>query len=141
MTRTGPSPHLSWAELACKDGAQYPLRWRATRGRALGEVFEALRHACGDKPIRIISGYRSPAHNRKVGGAKASQHMEGRALDLAIPDGLTLDQFEGIALALARTTNLRGIGRYPSNSSLHIDIRPTTRIVRWHGSRAWSEER
>ena len=34
-------------------------------------------------PIRVISGYRSPENNRKVEGAKHSQHMEFRAIDSA----------------------------------------------------------
>lgn len=30
----------------------------------------------------ITSAYRSPEHNREVGGSKTSDHLEGRALDL-----------------------------------------------------------
>ena len=33
-------------------------------------------------PIYVSSGYRSPDLNAAIGGAKRSQHMEGRALDL-----------------------------------------------------------
>ncbi len=36
------------------------------------------------KPIIIISGYRSPARNEIVGGAKKSQHMEAKAADIKI---------------------------------------------------------
>lgn len=139
MTAQGPSPHLTWAELASRDGKPYPRRWRTTRAVHLAAAFEALRAACGDKPIRVNSAYRSPERNAAVGGAPRSQHLEGRALDLQPPDGLTLDQFEAIARSLVATTPIRGIGRYPSNNSLHIDVRPSTRLVRWHGSRAWSE--
>lgn len=32
--------------------------------------------------IIVLSGYRSPGHNAKVGGAKKSQHMLGRAADI-----------------------------------------------------------
>jgi uncharacterized protein YcbK (DUF882 family) len=35
--------------------------------------------------VVILSGYRSPAYNRAIGGAKFSRHMECDALDLAAP--------------------------------------------------------
>ena len=31
----------------------------------------------------VLSAYRSPEHNRAVGGAEASKHMEGIAFDVA----------------------------------------------------------
>jgi hypothetical protein len=37
--------------------------------------------AIGATQVRITSGYRSPEHNRAVGGAKNSNHMYGRAMD------------------------------------------------------------
>jgi len=36
-------------------------------------------------PINISSGYRSPAVNAAVGGAKASQHLSGHAADITAP--------------------------------------------------------
>lgn len=51
------------------------------------KVFDPMREALG-KPIRISSGYRSPALNKKIGGAKNSQHTTGQALDLQGMDGL-----------------------------------------------------
>jgi len=44
------------------------------------EVVQPLRDAIG--PIRISSGYRSPALNRAIGGSNKSQHCKGQALDL-----------------------------------------------------------
>ena len=35
------------------------------------------------KPIHINSGYRTEAHNEKVGGKPASSHLKGLAVDLA----------------------------------------------------------
>ena len=35
-----------------------------------------------DKPIHIISGYRSAVLNKKVGGSKTSQHLVGQAADI-----------------------------------------------------------
>ena len=36
-------------------------------------------------PVLVSSGYRSPAVNRAVGGAKDSQHMRGQAADFTAP--------------------------------------------------------
>lgn len=33
-------------------------------------------------PVTILSGYRSAAYNKAVGGARASMHMQFRALDI-----------------------------------------------------------
>ena len=44
-------------------------------------IFEPLREWVGG-PIRVNSFYRSPKLNKAIGGAKRSQHMEGRAMDL-----------------------------------------------------------
>ena len=48
-------------------------------------VLEPLRAFAG-QPIIIGSGYRSPALNKAVGGAKNSQHMTGEAADIRLPD-------------------------------------------------------
>ena len=128
----GPSPHLSWKELACKDGTPYPEKWRTTRAVKLATVFETIRSAFGDRPITILSAYRSPPHNRKIGGARNSQHMEGRALDLKPPDGVYLEQFYEVVKSLALNCGIKGIGLY--KTFVHIDIRPTNTIAYWKGA-------
>ena len=42
-------------------------------------ILQPVRNEFG--PIRINSGYRSPALNSKVGGSKTSQHCNGEAAD------------------------------------------------------------
>lgn len=50
-------------------------------------VLEPLRlHA--KRPVRVLSDYRPPWLNALIGGATASEHMEGRAADIEI-DGMT----------------------------------------------------
>ena len=51
------------------------------------EIAQPLRDHFG-KPVRINSGYRSPALNNAIGGSKKSQHSKGEALDLEI-DGVS----------------------------------------------------
>lgn len=43
---------------------------------------QAMRHALGDQPIRVTSGFRSYACNEAVGGAPNSRHLYGDAVDL-----------------------------------------------------------
>jgi zinc D-Ala-D-Ala carboxypeptidase len=43
---------------------------------------EAMRHAMGDKPLRVTSGFRSKVCNSQVGGAPSSRHLFGDAADL-----------------------------------------------------------
>jgi len=44
------------------------------------DLIQPMRDSLG--PIRISSGYRSPALNRAIGGSSKSQHCKGQALDL-----------------------------------------------------------
>lgn len=46
-------------------------------------IFEPLRKFVGG-PIRINSGFRGGAVNRRIKGSLTSQHMKGEALDLPI---------------------------------------------------------
>jgi hypothetical protein len=118
----GPSPHLSWPELACKDAIRtpYPADWRSTRAIALAEAFEALRAVVG-LPLVILSAYRTSAHNKKVGGAKNSQHVQGRALDIRPPKGWTVHD---LAAAAQDIPGIHGVGIYPTQGFVHIDVRP-----------------
>lgn len=47
---------------------------------------EHVRTLLGDKPIRVLSGYRSEAVNRAVGGSKTSAHRTGHAVDFVCPE-------------------------------------------------------
>lgn len=59
------------------------------------KVLEPLREGmkCA---IKISSGYRSPELNKLIGGAKASQHNIGQAVDIDL-DGKNAEVFEYIA--------------------------------------------
>jgi hypothetical protein len=53
--------------------------------KALAEALEVVRARLGNVPMRISSGYRSPALNKAVGGSKNSAHMSGLAVDFTAP--------------------------------------------------------
>jgi uncharacterized protein YcbK (DUF882 family) len=132
------TPHLSWAELGCHDGEPYPAEWRDTRAVTLGIEFEEVRRDCGDRPITVSSGYRTPRWNVLVGGARHSQHVQGRAIDMRTPGGMLLDDFAVIVLGVARNRGvIRGVGVYPWG--VHMDIRESQRLVHWQGARVAPE--
>lgn len=76
---------------------------------------ERLRLACGNKALVINSGYRSPAHNKKVGGASKSQHLYGKAADIVVR-GVKPSEVYQQADKL-----FNGVGKY--NTFTHVDTR------------------
>lgn len=46
---------------------------------------EQVRALLGNKPIIVLSGYRSPAVNKAVGGSATSAHRIGHAVDFICP--------------------------------------------------------
>ena len=72
-------------------------------------------------PFHVISGYRSPRTNamlrgRSEGVARHSLHMDGRAIDVRLPD-VPLRQLRDAAVALGRG----GVGYYPGSNFVHVD--------------------
>lgn len=56
------------------------------------QVLEPLRLHFNE-PVRISSGYRCPALNKAVGGAKNSQHMRGQAADIVAQNSKKLREW------------------------------------------------
>ena len=93
------SKHLSRAEFERSDAAtNYGISNSMNSGQLAKAIklaencFEPIRERWG-KPIRVNSGYRSPAVNKRIGGALTSQHSLGEAIDLDLHDR---DLFEWI---------------------------------------------
>ena len=53
--------------------------------KRLAQALEVVRTALGGAPILISSGYRSPALNKAVKGARNSAHVLGLAVDFTAP--------------------------------------------------------
>ena len=87
-------------------------------------VLQPLRDHYG-VPIRVTSGYRSPALNRAIGGASASWHSHGCAADIQIPSGKVplKDVFEYIYRNLPYTELIaEGIDRSGRVSWVHVAL-------------------
>lgn len=110
------SPHFSRREFDSRDGV------KAAPTPELVAALERLRALVGHKPLRIVSGYRSPAHNRAVGGKPRSQHLYNRAADIP-------PRYATVAQAVA--AGFTGIGD-KDGWAVHVDVRPGQRVARWH---------
>ena len=117
------SVHFKVREFRCKDGSDKILI-----SEELIEVLEKLRARLSCS-ININSGYRTKAHNKKVGGSATSKHLLGMAADIICKkDGKTVPA-KTVCLA-AQDLGLDGIA-YISASATHIDVR---------GYRWWADE-
>ncbi len=58
-------------------------------------VLDPLREAV-QSSVKVSSGYRGPALNARIGGAKKSQHMEGKAADIQSSRVSVLDLFKTV---------------------------------------------
>jgi predicted chitinase len=58
-------------------------------------LLDPLREAVG-RPIKVNSGYRGPALNQRIRGAKNSQHLTGQAADIQSPGTTVLELFKKV---------------------------------------------
>lgn len=151
MSRLTPGKYFKAEEMECRDGTPYPeafeIRWQV-----LKMELDTIREAFGG-PLIIVSGYRSPQHNVNIGGASASQHVEGRAVDLrpfkrnlSIGDIHRLHSIVNSLLSEGKLPAVGGVGVYPLVRDkktkllfpgwVHVDTRPRPadgHIARWEG--------
>ena len=113
------SPNFRVREFACRDGSD-PVFIDS----ALVDLLQRIRDHFG-QPVTITSGYRTAEHNAKVGGAKSSQHLLGRAADIQVADTSVEDV---AAYAESLMPAWGGVGRYPVKTGrakgwVHVDTR------------------
>ena len=121
------APDFQVRELRCRDGTDTVMV-----DEVLAVVLQCIREHFG-KPVTITSGYRTPAHNAAVGGAKSSQHLLGRAADIRV-QGVSVEDVAAYAESLM--PDWGGIGRYPVKAGrttgwVHVDTRADK--ARWRG--------
>jgi hypothetical protein len=120
------SPHFRLTEFRCKDGTAVPKAAVPALKRLCDDVLEPLRERFG--PCTVMSGYRPSAYNRRIGGAKFSQHIYDLhpntvAADLTFARGRPSEWADAAEPLLQQG----GLGRYPG--FVHVDNRGTN--ARW----------
>lgn len=123
------SEHFRVREFRCKDGSDEILI-----SSELVKMLENLRTKLAEKQggevkININSGYRTKAHNKKIGGSTTSKHCKGLAADIICKkDGKTVLAKE--VCAAAQDLDVDGIA-YITSGATHVDVR---------GYRWWADE-
>lgn len=94
----------------------------------LVEYIQRIRDHFG-RPITITSPYRCETHNRRVGGATKSYHMQGKAADIVV-QGVSSRE----VAKYAESIGILGIGLYETSADgyfTHIDTRTIKSF--WYG--------
>lgn len=133
------SAHFVREEFDCHDGVGVPDNLLPNLHRLVLEVLQPLRDAWR-QPLQVVSGYRSPAWNERVGGAKNSTHLTAEGADIRPLDP------RDVPMLLATVNDLRtagllqrlgGLGIY--RGWLHLDARQVGHLRRWVGQGVGSE--
>jgi uncharacterized protein YcbK (DUF882 family) len=107
-------------EFACHDGTQVPDKYIGNVTE-LAENLQILRDDIGEA-LHINSSYRHTAYNKKIGGAKDSQHLTASAGDITAKS-FTPKQLHARIEKLIKAGKMKqgGLGLYPG--FVHYDIR------------------
>lgn len=84
------------------------------------------------RPLKIVWGFRDQKTNRKIGGAKNSAHLYGKALDIVL-DSASKEDIKRL-IRISSNLGILGIGVYRDSRTIHIDIDEKK------GRRAWGSD-
>jgi Peptidase M15 len=106
---------------------------RGLNHRLNGLLYQISNHF--HATVTVVSGCRSYAHNRSIGGARESWHLRCMAADIRV-QGVGLGAVYRYAASLP---GRGGVGSYCRDSFIHIDV-GDRREWRWgcHGERRFS---
>lgn len=96
----GSSLDDEWEPVRPNQPPSAPAAGGGERGQPVSASFRSSQEAQSTitslvPGVRVTSGARSPADNRRVGGASGSFHLQDRARDLVPPAGMSMAQLEG----------------------------------------------
>ncbi|MGL5858413.1 MAG: D-Ala-D-Ala carboxypeptidase family metallohydrolase [Angustibacter sp.] len=132
VSADGSTVNFDWSEFTSRDGSGFSGgKLDSDRikenVRRLMHKLEALRRKSGSRPVTVVSGFRSVAHNARVGGAGNSMHMYGIGADIKVTDRSTAQVYR-----VAQTCGFSGLDSY-SQSWQHCD----SRVQHAYGSQSW----
>jgi uncharacterized protein YcbK (DUF882 family) len=113
--------NFTLAEFNCHDGTPVPAEL-IPNVQLLANNLQVLRDYLGE-PIKVNSGYRTPAYNASLeGSAKNSQHLKGKASDIVVKSK-SPRQLHTIIEKLIADGKMKqgGLGLYPG--FVHYDVR------------------
>lgn len=121
--------HFNIREFDCKDGTPVPAIAVPALTALCRRFLEPMRAQFG--PCHVVSGYRHEAYNRRIGGARYSQHIyeltpASVAADVVFRLGTPAEWAR-----LADQLGAGGVGRYDRSGFVHVDNRPER--ARWTG--------
>ena len=96
------------------------------------EKLDQLCDRVGQK-LELTNVCRCPEHNAEVGGVPDSQHTQGTAADVVVPDDMTVDELADLALEIG----FDGVGRYYEDEFVHVDVRDGGSMV---GCYQWTDD-
>jgi uncharacterized protein YcbK (DUF882 family) len=125
-TRKRLSEHFVVEEFDCKDGTRVMARDYNGLSLLCKVYLEPLRAKYG--PVKIHSGYRTIAYNRKIGGAPKSFHVytihdgNDQAADISCTRGIPAHWHTTLNwIRNHRMGSKGGLGLY--NTFVHVDLR------------------
>lgn len=118
---------LTWGETT-KDCTRVPLTIEHVKNALeVARRFGKVRENFGS-PITITSGYRPPQVNSQIGGARNSQHLYFKAIDMIPVNG----EFKKL-WAVLKDSDFSGLGdgvfMGRNKGFFHADIRPGGRVI------------
>ena len=114
-----------WVKFSCPGGKEMPR-----------PIQTMLRDAAAhwQRTVYVNSAYRSPAYNRKVGGARQSQHMKCRAVDFRVA-GVTPRKVRDWLVVNRSKWGITAIGTYGTHTHADDGVRSkrSNKLVEWTG--------
>jgi uncharacterized protein YcbK (DUF882 family) len=123
-------------EFDCHDGQPVPASLMSNLHDLCFAVLQPLRDRWAEA-LYIVSGYRTPAWNSRVGGATSSTHLTAEGADIRPAKMADVARLHAFVLNMynqGALPALGGLGEYPR--WVHVDIRrlPTGRLRQWSGN-------
>lgn len=128
-------------EAMCHDGTDLPDHLVPNAQFLAEHVLQPIRDWWG--PVEVVSWYRTPKWNRRVGGAEGSTHMTADGADIRPVNHVMLPQFKALICDMYRGGYLPKLGGYGTYRGwVHVDTyRAAHGHLRvWRGKGVGSEQ-